>query len=377
MSVSSEKPGVGRRSFSLSKRASLRIAPVGVIFAITILVTHAGSSSQLGAQLPRNRAQPVNSQELMSWLPADTESVVAARGPFLTPTESNEPSDNPAWFTKKTTPAEIRAAFEELPLEVFYDLDLTKSLKGATVAYAIQGSRHFREPENGSEVMSFEGCSILVFEHDLGPLIDVIQQLVAKGGARSETIGGIRVLIDEKDSEGDDETRLLAFPRPNVLLVANNRQYLLEVLARMAQRKPPRALPEQLPEWRFLAANARFWGLRHYDPTQAKLDPSSPLGGDSSFNEGDPKAIGVLFELDPKNEQSLVITSLTGDNAKATGDARGGKVVSEPQDGVRYVVKLLNPKPGALEQIYTLDRSSTLDYAFLSIQFALGRGMTF
>ena len=333
----------------------------------------------LSAQPPRNTVQPVDKQELITWLPADTESVVAARGPFLIPTESNEASENndPAWFTKKTTPAEIRAAFEELPLEVFYDLDLTKPLKGATVAYAIQGSRHFREPENGGEVMGFEGCSILVFEHDPGPLIDALQQSAAKGGARGETIDGIRVLIDEEKSEGDVETRLLAFPRPNVLLVANNRQYLEEILTRMAQRKTPRALPAQLPEWQFLDANARFWGLRHYDPAQAKLDPTSPLGGDSSFTEGDPKAIGVLFELDPKNGQSLLITSMTGDNAKAKADAGSGKAVSEPQEGVRYEVKLLNPKPGALEQLYTLDRSSTLEYALLSIQFALGRGMYF
>jgi len=241
----------------------------------------------------------------------------------------------------------------------------------------MQGSRHFREPQGGSEVMEFEGCSILVFEKDLGTLANTIEQAVIKSGARSEMIGGTRVLVIQEKSEESVWTNFLAIPRPNVLLVANNRQYLLEVLARMAQQKSPRALPEQLPEWRFLDTSARFWGLRHYDPTQAKLDPTSPLGEDRTFDPGDPKAIGVLFALDPKNEQSLVITSLTGDEAKARAYVRSGKAVAEPQEGVRYEVKLRNPKPGALEQIYTLDRSSTLDYSILAIEFALGRGMYF
>jgi hypothetical protein len=348
------------------------------MFAATISVFLV-SSNQLHAQPSRSTAQPVNPQELMWWLPADTESVVSASGPFLIPTGSNETSNenDPGWFTRKTTQAEIRAAFEELPLEVFYDLDLTETLKDATVAYAMQGSRRFREPQGDSEVMEFEGCSILVFERDLGPLINAIQQSVAKNGARSETIGGIRVLIDQEKSAGAVETRLLAVPRPNVLLVANNRQYLVEILARMAKRKTLRAFPSRLPEWQFMDINARFWGLRHYDPTQAKLDPTSPLEKGRTSDSGDPKAIGSLFALDTKNEQSLVIMFLTGDEAKARAEARAGKAVAEPQEGVSFEVKLHNPKPGVLEQTYALDRSSTLDYSILAIESALGRGMYF
>jgi len=193
--------------------------------------------------------------------------------------------------------------------------------------------------------------------------------------ASKETIGRTRVLVMQ--SENAEWTYFLALPRPNVLLVANNRQYMQEVLERLAHKKAPRALPDQLPEWRFLDANARFWGLRHYDPTQAEMDPTSPLGEDRTFDPGDPKAIGVLFALDPKNERRLVITSFSGDEAKARAEASTGRSVAEPQDGVKYEVKLRNPEPGILEEIYTLDRSSTLDYSLLAIEFALGRGMNF
>jgi hypothetical protein len=358
---------------------SVCAAVLTALIAIAAPVSLVADSPQSPKPSTGSTDRAVDEKDLIWWLPADTESVVAARGPFLIPTGSDKTSDenDPAWFTRKTTPAEIRAAFEALPLEVFYDLDLTKMLKGSTVAYALQGSRHFRSPQAGSEVMEFEGCSIIVFEKALDKQVNTIEQTVAKNGARSETIGGTRVLVTEEKSEESVSTDLLAFPRSNVLLVANNRNYMQEVLARMAQKKASRALPDQLPEWGFLDANARFWGLRHYDPTQAKLDPTSPFGEDRTFDPGDPKAIGVLFALDPKNEQSLVMTSLTGDEAQVKAEASSGKRVSEPQEGVRFEVKVRSPKPGALEYIFTLDRSSTLDYSILSIEFVLGRGMYF
>jgi len=72
-----------------------------------------------------------------------------------------------------------------------------------------------------------------------------------------------------------------------------------------------------------------------------------------------------------------VITSFTGDGARATAAAGTGQSIEEPQEGVAYSVKLRNPAPGVLERIYTLDRTSTLEYSLLRIQFALGRGMYF
>jgi hypothetical protein len=225
--------------------------------------------------------------------------------------------------------------------------------------------------------MEYEGCSIVVFDRNLDGLETTIAQMPDWTGASRGVISGRQVLTWQEKSNGAERTYLLAFPKPNVLLIANNRKYLVEVLERMAQEKMPRALPNELPEWKFLDANARFWGLRHYHPTQAKKDPTSPLGGDSAYVQGDPRAIGVLFALDPKSERSLVVTSFSRDEAKTKAEASRGHAVSEPQDGVRYEVGLRNPAPGVLEEVYTLDRSSTLDYCLLAIQFALGRGMNF
>jgi hypothetical protein len=120
-----EEHRMSHHHFGPLREPILRFAFIAAMFAATISVFLV-SSNQLHAQPSRSTAQPVNPQELMRWLPADTESVVSASGPFLIPTGSNETSNEnaPGWFTRKTTQAEIRAAFEELPLEVFYDLDL-------------------------------------------------------------------------------------------------------------------------------------------------------------------------------------------------------------------------------------------------------------
>jgi len=352
-------------------------AVLTALIAVAAPVSLVGDPPQSPKPSTRNTDQAVVEKNLIWWLPADTESVVAARGPFTipneVPNETNEKNDQ-EWLTRKAAPADIRVGLEELPLELLYDVDLSETLKGYTVAYAMQGSRHFRP---GNEVMEYEGCSIVVFDRNLDGLETTIAQMPDWKGASRGVISGTQVLIWQEKSKDAERTYLLAFPKPNVLLIANNRKYLVEVLERMAQKKMPRALPNELPEWKFLDANARFWGLRHYDPTQAKKDPTSPLGGDSAYVQGDPKAIGVLFALDPKSERSLVVTSLSRDDAKTKAEAGRGHVVSEPEGGVRYEVGLRNPAPGVLEEVYTLDRSSTLDYCLLAIQFALGRGMNF
>jgi hypothetical protein len=363
----------------VNRMTTVCVAILGVLIVIAAPASLVSDSSQSPGPSIRSTYQAVDQKDLIWWLPADTESVAAARGPFSIPNVPNETGEknDQEWFTKKASQADIRVEFEKLPLELLYDLDLSKALSDYTVAYAMQGSRHFREPNPGSEVTEYEGCSIVVFERNLDGLESTIIRMLGWKGASHGLISGTQVLIRHVKSNDAEQTYLLGFPKPNILLIANNRKYLGEVLERMALKKAPRALPDQLPEWKFLDANARFWGIRHYDPTQAKKDPTSPLGGDSAYVQGNPNAIGVLFALDPKSERSLVITSISSDEAKTRAEASKGQVISEPQDGVKFEVKLRNPAPGVLEEIYTLDRSSTLDYCLLAIQSALGRGMNF
>lgn len=373
------------------KTSTIRSVIAVVIFAIAIPAVSVANTTRRFPRVPRNSAQQVDPQGLLWWLPADTESVVAARGPFLLPGDpaKSERESGADRFKSKTTQNEIRLAFGRLPFELFYALELETPAQGLIVAFAMQGSRHFRHPLAGSEVMQFEGCSIVVFENKSSELVGGLVKTTAKKASRTEIIAGALVQVFSKKF-GDVELSLfLAAPRPNVLLAANNLQYLQEVLERMAQKISPRALADELPEWRSLDPAAQFWGLRHYSRAGANEDVTSPLnskakenfanpfGEDKAFASGDQQAVGILYALDPASERKAVITYFSGDEAKVRDAARVGTSISEPQAGVKYEVRLRNPKPGVLEHSYTLDRFSTLGYFILTVMIALGRGMYF
>ena len=146
-----------------------------------------------------------------------------------------------------------------------------------------------------------------MFEHDLD---EQVTASVHEGAAQTETIEGRRVSMFRKRFERDDWTLYITQPRPNILIGATHRGYLVELLGRMTKHRAPRALPEELPEWRHLDATARNWGIRHYDPKDAELDPTSPLGRWDVGMIRDEKAIGLVFTLDLTKRAT--VTYLTG-----------------------------------------------------------------
>jgi hypothetical protein len=345
----------------------------------------------------RSAAQVFEQEDLLWWLPTDTESVVAAHGLFPMPIHRNEDKEeDERWFTKEASQAEINVQFEQLPLELLIASGIDKRLRGSNVLYAMQGSRHFRDPLPGLEVMDFEGCSIVVFESDLS---DNLMRKLATKATRRENVVGTTVLVLHDKLEQAEWNYFVALPRPNVLLVANDLPYLQEVLERIAARKIGRALPSDLPEWRFLDPSVRFWGLRHYDRTRGEEDPTSPFSEERTFGPRDQKALGVLFLLEPSDQKQAVMTYFSGDEAVirklmskgtsceeaviasthevTTKDGGISCETEEPQAGVRYEVKLRSPAPGVIERIYPLDRSSALDYFILAEEIGLGRGMYF
>jgi hypothetical protein len=297
---------------------------------------------------------------------------VTAHGPFTFPMEPGASTEMEAEELSKT-----RATLPLLPLEIVYDANLAQALRGSTVALALQGSRHFREPSSASGVIGYEGCSIVILRKTEDELERTVGRVPGWEDGKKNFIGSARTLMIQGESEDTGQPYFAAFPMPNVLLVANEREYLLDVLERINRRRIPRALPDELPEWRLFNREAKVWGLRHYDLTQASKDPTSPLGPHSTYVQSDPSAIGILFMLDPKNERSLLIESFSHDKAKVKAEASKRTVECEAEYGVKYEVKLRSPTAGVVEQIYTLDQSGPLDWVVLDILVALGRVMTF
>jgi hypothetical protein len=161
----------------------------------------AENTAQRTPHSPRSAAQVFQQEDLLWWLPADTESVMAARGPFPMPIHRNEDKEeDERWFTKEASQAEINVQFEQLPLELLIASGIDRRLRGSNVLFAMQGSRHFRDPLPGLEVMDFEGCSIVVFESDLRD--NLMRKLATKATRQEDVVGTTVLVLQDKTGTG-------------------------------------------------------------------------------------------------------------------------------------------------------------------------------
>lgn len=269
---------------------------------------------------PAQPPSPVVEQAL-SWLPADTESVVAANGPFPFPDlqmEDDDARDN-ANGAQPTAPpseaAEIQNLFRSLPLSLFGMFGTKKSPSGpssfrANVLLAIEGGRNFGTP-HGLGIGLYQGCDMAIFDHDVTTDTDAFLKSAATKIFKTERIEGHQVTVFREKLEEDTWTTYVTFPKPNIALAATNEAYLREVLLRIDGKTGPRALPATLPEWEYADTHAEFWTLRHFDREGMKTDPSSPFWGENSQSVADKQAIGFTFKFNPATSKTASLVYLS------------------------------------------------------------------
>lgn len=329
------------------KRRRLTIA----VFALALCT--ASRPSALVAQEAAQKVGPVDLQEALSWLPEDTETITVARGPFVVPNSQARPDEDE---NRTMTELELTEFFETLPISLFGFKDglLRPRLKGKRMLLAIEGARHFRPPGGFGEML-YEGCAMALFVDDLNDDIASLARSDQKPISKIERIEGQATAVFREKLENDMWTEYVAFPSKHMLLVATNRDYLREVLVRLHGKKGNRALPNDLPEWRYINAELRFWGLRHFDKSQAKMDPTSPFGAHIFANRSDERAIGLTFAFDHSNGRAARVTYLSGD--KNLGGKLDGTLLSmgdfEEAKGLNIEYREL--APGIVEASYTLN----------------------
>jgi hypothetical protein len=241
-------------------------------------------------------------QDVLSWLPVDTETFTAANGPFWISDFIVYDRSN-----RKVSTEELEKGFRLETLGWFGVLE--KTLDRERVVFAAEGSRRFRAPGRLG-LMRYEGCQIGIFAYDQSRRMHRFFEESVHKALRVEMIEGQKVAVFQKKSEADIWTLFVANPRDNVVLVATNREYLKEVLSRIGGRTGQRALPESLSEWKYVNREARFWGLRHFDRHEAEKDPTSPLTERPYYY--DTQAIGLTYECIPANrEKTATITYLS------------------------------------------------------------------
>jgi len=181
-------------------------------------------------------------------------------------------------------------------------------LIGQRVEIAIEGSRHFRRPSGLFGEMPYEGCQIAVLAEATVSRRDSFLKHSSSVALRGDSLVGQKMAVFEEKVDDDIWTTFLAFPKPNLVLACTNRAYLREVLERIGGKVGKRALSETLAEWKFVDTEAPFWGLRHYDKSQAGLDPTSPFVDRNIFGTADRQASGVAFRFDPRKGNVVTIS---------------------------------------------------------------------
>jgi hypothetical protein len=311
---------------------------------------------------------------VLAWLPSDTETLLVVNSPFRM---SHLASDPHNYEDHKVTTEELERYFEDLILGFFGSGKglLEKHLEGKKVLFALEGSRRFRSPTSLGELL-FEGATIAVFEDDLDDRRDAFMKDAANIAASIEQIEGQKVLVLKEPSEQDVWTIFITFPQKNVVVVATNEGFLRETLARMSGAEGKRALPESLPEWKYVNERAPFWGLRHYDKQQSRYDPTSPFGGKKTANFPDEEAIGLSYQCDPKTERRVTITYLTGARDEARKIAENRFLdEGEPEQMARLNIQHRELEPGVIQSTFVLTHSQPANLFFFTFIMQLGHAV--
>lgn len=272
---------------------------------------HQGASKDRASKPQRvAQEQPIAAgsiDEVLWWLPENTETVSVVRGPFKVPRISAAPAT-------ATPNEEVASALMGINLGLLNSVHrgtLYKSIVESNVKVSVSGSRKFQSP-TGLGGMLFEGCDITVFDAGMVPSRSIMISRMTPLAKRVLTIEGHRILMFEQRMEEDVWKIYVAFPAPNVLLCGTNVDFLTQVLKRMHQKGDERALPEDLPEWKQVNTDARFWSVRHYQRSDTPLDPTSPLSGeDLPASWSDAEAIVIVLDFDPERSASVNVKYLS------------------------------------------------------------------
>jgi hypothetical protein len=310
------------------------------VFAFAIMITILFASAVRADSGRPDLPAPVD--EVLWWLPDDTEMVMVARGPF------NGADLDPRGAGTKD-PMNTFRLFTTLGLA----LPIRKpNLGDREVALAVAGARRFRcgDATTGM-IIPYDGAEIVLFRDDLGPLGDALLAPREGNKSRREIIAGHRVLVEEIEHPDPDvkhpERHFLARPRPKVLIYATDRTYLEAVLERMAKRAKTRAIPADLPEWKHVDPSDRTWCVRHYDPKNGAADPTSPLARMNPASVAvplDEQAIGLVVTLPPERPAVLRLTYLRGEGKVPDGYQRFWR-----RAGYEKISAIRQDRPGIVE----------------------------
>ncbi len=270
--------------FAWLLRTRLKCLPIYCAIA-AIVLTSTSSVAQEAKQSAQNKL-PAELEEVLRWLPEDTESLMVASGRYMPAplpppgliVESGEyvdgkfePIYRDANTGKVITPPRLdsegdfwRMAIEMSGFSFLDDVDEPHLQKIARLPlrHAALASRRFKPVTGIPGGTPFEGCAVLWFER---PIPMDLVAMRSDETTRTERIADqVVASIATREEWGENQklTLYFAHPKPQVLLMATDKEFLRTMLTRITQRTATRAMPPDRAEWQNLDASARVWGIR-------------------------------------------------------------------------------------------------------------------
>lgn len=314
--------------------------------------------------------------QVFSWVPPDTETALVANGPFWM---SNFAVADDGSVNRPINREDWAKGFEGMTLALFNSDGgiLEKHLESEKVLFAMEASRHFRSPKGLGEA-PYEGCALAIFQNDLRDRRDAFMKDAASVGGLVEEMEGSKVAVFKEQREEDTWTTFVTFPQSGVVLVATDEGFLRQVLLRMrdANARTGRALPDTLPEWKYIQRDTKFWGLRHYDRGQAYNDPTSPFGGRKAADIPDDGAVGLTYECDPGLAQKAALTYLSGPGVDLRKiEEQRFPAASNPEATTGLHIQYDELAPGIMRTTYELDYTMPTDWFFFVLLGNMGHAI--
>ena len=265
---------------------SLRLLFVAVSFL------RAGGPAAAADEVPAPLPEAVS--HFLRWLPVDTETIIVARS-FVTlvPDQNAKPD----WEQVRN----ISLIPEDLSTS-----PATLLFRGRRIKLAVKGGRSF-ESVSAFGSLRFAGCSIIEFEDPwLGKdLLDSLKKnakSVRRIGDRDAFVFPDQTVMESFHKLKEWQGLFITVLSPSIVLCATSDAYLRELLERIAEDQPlKRALPAELPEWKYVDPQAPCWAIRNI--------PGNTRGR---------QVIGLVWALKPRGREVFEVTYLSPHDADAT-----------------------------------------------------------
>lgn len=210
-------------------------------------------------------------EDVIRWLPENTETLMVAR--------------KAGWLGEAE--GELSGADEARQLLAIGMGGPETGKARLDYEFVVNGSRAFKRPKSLG-LATYEGCKII----GLKPAEFKRVQAIFKAGGKKISVDGREGYEFSRMMEQDKWTFQVVFV-DGVMLCATHDGYLKEVLKRRGGKQAGRALPDSLPQWKFIDQKAPFWVVRQVV---------------SDLKTRDEKLFGYAMTLTPDEKQLRVVS---------------------------------------------------------------------